>query len=160
MTQELFVLRSLLESGRYQEALSVVDELEDMSKQAILRNIESFLVRLMIHLIKYQVENRLTRSWFASITDSIIQISKLNLKGNKSSYYISQSEWRSFLEDALEEALLPASLEILDGALTADQLNDRFNHDRGLKLAQDLLDLTYSNARRELRQKIEQTLKA
>ncbi len=160
MTQELFVLRSLLESGRYQEALSVVDELEDMSKQAILRNIESFLVRLMIHLIKYQVENRLTRSWFASITDSIIQISKLNLKGNKSSYYISQSEWRSFLEDALEEALLPASLEILDGALTADQLNDRFNHDRGLKLAQDLLDLTYSSARRELRQKIEQTLKA
>jgi hypothetical protein len=160
MTQELFVLRSLLESGRYQEALSVVDELEDMSKQAILRNIESCLVRLMIHLIKYQVENRLTRSWFASITDSIIQISKLNLKGNKSSYYISQSEWRSFLEDALEEALLPASLEILDGALTADQLNDRFNHDRGLKLAQDLLDLTYSNARRELRQKIEQTLKA
>jgi len=160
MTQELFVLRSLLESGRYQEALSVVDELEDMSKQAILRNIESCLVRLMIHLIKYQVENRLTRSWFASITDSIIQISKLNLKGNKSSYYISQSEWRSFLEDALEEALLPASLEILDGALTADQLNDRFNHDRGLKLAQDLLDLTYSSARRELRQKIEQTLKA
>ena len=62
MTQELLELRSLLESGRYSEALAVVDELEDMSKQAILRNIESFLVRLMVHLIKYQVENRLTRS--------------------------------------------------------------------------------------------------
>ena len=76
MTQEFLELRSLLESGRYSEALVVVDELEDISKQAILRNIESFLVRLMIHLINYQVENRLTRSWLASITDSIIQIAK------------------------------------------------------------------------------------
>lgn len=112
MTQELLELRSLLESGRYPEALAMVDELEDMSKQAILRNIESFLVRLMIHLIQYQVENQLTRSWLASITDCIIQISKLNLKGNQSSYYISQGEWQSFLEDAIEEALLPASFEI------------------------------------------------
>ncbi len=158
MTQELLELRSLLESGRYSEALAVVNEMEDMSKQAILRNIESFLVRLMIHLIKYQIENRLTRSWLASITDSIIQISKLNLKGNKSSYYISQSEWRSFIEDAIEEALLPASLEIFEGSLNADELSDRLDRNRLFFLAQTLLDLTYNYPRRELRQNIEQVL--
>lgn len=158
MTQELLELRSLLESGRYTEALTMVDELEDMSKQAILRNIDSFLVRLMIHLIKFQVENRLTRSWLASITDSIIQISKLNLKGNKSSYYIPKSEWESFLEDAVEEALLPASLEIFEGALNADELSDRLDRSRLFSLTQKLLNLTYHYSRRELRQNIEKVL--
>jgi len=38
--------------GRYADALALVDELEGMSKQAILRNIESFLVRLLIYLKK------------------------------------------------------------------------------------------------------------
>jgi hypothetical protein len=154
MSEELLALRSHLEAGHYAEALTIVDELEDMSKQAILRNIESFLVRLLIHLMKYQVEKRLTRSWLASITDSIIQISKLNLKGNKSSYYIDRTEWRAYLEDALEEALLPASLEILEGKLTANELEERLDHDRLLVLADDLLQLAYESSRREIREQV------
>jgi hypothetical protein len=69
-----------------------VDELEGMSKQAILRNIQSFLVKVLIHLIKNQIEQRLTNSWVASISDSLRQIQKLNLKENKTSYYIKQDE--------------------------------------------------------------------
>ncbi len=64
---------------RYDDALALVDELEEMSKQSILRNIDSFLVRLMVHLIKNQAEPRLTNSWTASISDSILKIQKLNL---------------------------------------------------------------------------------
>ena len=88
MVQELIDLRQSIVEGRYQHALDIVDELEGMGKQAILRNIESFLVRLLIHLIKNQVEKRLTNSWVASISDSIRQIKKLNLKDNKKAYYI------------------------------------------------------------------------
>jgi hypothetical protein len=77
-------------------ALAIVDELEGMSKQAILRNIESFLVRMLVHLIKNQIEQRLTNSWVASISDSLRQIQKLNLKENKTSYYIKQDEWEPF----------------------------------------------------------------
>ena len=54
MTQELLDLRQCILERRYDDALALVDELEDMSKQAILRNIESFLMRLMVHLIKNQ----------------------------------------------------------------------------------------------------------
>ncbi len=88
MTQELIDLRNSILEERYEDALAIIDELEGMSKQAILRNIESFLVRILIHLLKNQVEKRLTNSWVASISDSLLQIKKLNLKDNKTSYYI------------------------------------------------------------------------
>lgn len=83
MTQELLDLRNSILEGRYADALAIIDELEGISRQAILRNVELFLVRLLIHLIKNQVEQRSTNSWAASITDSVRQIQKLNLKDNR-----------------------------------------------------------------------------
>ncbi len=84
------------------DALAIVDELEGMSKQAVLRNIESFLIRMLIHLIKNQVEERLTNSWAAAIRDSVREIHKLNIKDNKTSYYIKSDELQSAIEDELE----------------------------------------------------------
>ncbi|WP_027400633.1 DUF29 family protein, partial [Aphanizomenon flos-aquae] len=98
MTQELIDLRNSIVEQRYTDALAIVDELEGMSKQAILRNIQAFLLRLMIHLIKNQVEQRLTNSWAASIESSILEIKKLNLKDNKKSYYLNIDEWVEILE--------------------------------------------------------------
>ncbi len=40
------------------------------------------------------IEQQLTNSWIASISDSVIQIAKLNLKDNQKSYYIKTDEWR------------------------------------------------------------------
>lgn len=60
MVQELVNLRSAIVEGHYEVALALVDELEGMSKQVTIRNIESYLLRLLIHLIKNQVERRLT----------------------------------------------------------------------------------------------------
>ncbi|MEM9904182.1 MAG: DUF29 family protein [Cyanobacteria bacterium P01_D01_bin.44] len=150
MTQELLDLRRSLVEGRYEDALLLVDELEGMGKQAILRNIESFLVRLLVHLLKNQVEQRLTHSWLVSISDSILQISKLNLRDNKTSYYIKSDEWVPYLDDALEEAILPASLEALEGKLKPTQFAARIDRDAVLVLAQRLLNLTYAYPRKEL----------
>jgi hypothetical protein len=52
MTQELIDLRNSILEQRYSDALSLVDELEGMSKKAILRQIKAFLNVLLIHLIK------------------------------------------------------------------------------------------------------------
>lgn len=71
MTQELSELRNSILEGRYADALVIVDELEGMSKQAILRNIQSSLNILLIHLIKKKIEQRLTGSWVNSIRNSI-----------------------------------------------------------------------------------------
>ncbi|BAZ84900.1 hypothetical protein NIES806_11000 [Dolichospermum compactum NIES-806] len=52
MTQELIDLRNSIVEQRYTDALAIVDELEGMSKKAILRQIKFFLKVLLIHLIK------------------------------------------------------------------------------------------------------------
>ncbi|WP_250123158.1 DUF29 family protein [Chroococcidiopsis sp. CCMEE 29] len=150
MTQELLNLRLSIVEGRYEDALELVDELEEMSKQAILRNIESLLIRLMVHLIKNQIEERLTNSWVASISDSILRIQKLNLKANKESYYVNSDEWLPFLEEAIEAAVAPASVEVLNGRLNAVQLSKQIDRDRAIATAQTLLDFTYRCSPKQL----------
>ncbi|MGB7412755.1 MAG: DUF29 family protein [Thermosynechococcaceae cyanobacterium] len=150
MTQELLDLKLSIVERRYDDALELVDELEDMSKQAILRNIESFLVRLMVNLLKNEMEQRLTNSWVASISDSIVKIKKLNLKGNKISYYVNSDEWLPLLEEAVEVAIAPASVEILNGQLNALQLSRQVNRASVNTTAQALLALTYRGSNKEL----------
>ncbi|MGL5875404.1 MAG: DUF29 family protein [Xenococcaceae cyanobacterium] len=150
MVQELVELRQSIVEGRYRDALAIVDELEGMSKQAILRNIESYLVRLLIHLIKNQVEKRLTNSWVASITDSIRQIKKLNLKDNKKSYYINQNEWSDYLEEAVEVAIIEASVEVSGGIYTPGQLKEIIDSEQIMVLATSLIDLTYNYSAKDL----------
>ena len=93
MTQELIDLRNSILEQRYSDALAIVDELEGMSKKAIIQQIKSFLKILLIHLIKNQIEQRLTNSWAASIRNAVVGIQDINLKENKKSYYINVDEW-------------------------------------------------------------------
>ncbi|WP_414541238.1 DUF29 family protein [Nostoc sp. CCY0012] len=150
MTQELIELRQSILAGRYDDALEIIDDLEEMSKQAILRKIEAFLVRLFIHLIKNQIEQRLTNSWIASISDSIIQIAKLNLKGNQTSHYIKADEWQTYLEEALAMAIRPASAEIYEGTLKPSQIIQRLNQERLIVFAKNILNSTYKYQIKEL----------
>ncbi|MGF1517799.1 MAG: hypothetical protein ACFCVB_08355 [Nodosilinea sp.] len=93
-----------------------------------------------------------------SISDSVLQISKLNLKDNPTSYYIRLDEWQTYLEEALEEAILPASLETLEGQLKPRQLADRIDRAAILTSAQQLLSLAYATTRKELPHQINAVL--
>lgn len=150
MVQELVNLRASILQGRFADALLLIDELEGMSRQAILRNIESFLVRLLIHLIKNQVEQRLNNSWAASIRGSIIEIKKLNLQDNKTTYYIKPDEWSPMLEEVIELAIGDASVEVMDGAYSPFQLVEIVDRTQVTITAQKLLALTYSYSSKEL----------
>ncbi|MCC5636002.1 DUF29 family protein [Nostoc sp. CHAB 5844] len=150
MTQELIELRQSILEGRYEDALEIIDDLEEMSKQATLRKIEAFLVRLCIHLIKNQIEQRLTNSWIASISDSLIQIAKLNLKYNQKSYYIKAEEWQEYLDEAVARAIRPASAEIFEGTLKSSQISQRLNREILIEIVQKLLNLTYQYQPKEL----------
>jgi len=156
MVQELIDLRQSIIEGRYQDALGIVDELEGMGKQAILRNIESFLVRLLIHLIKNQVEQSLTNSWAASISDSIRQIKKLNLKDNKKSYYIKQNNWEEYLEEAFEVAILEASIEVRGGTYSPIQLEEVVNKEQVRERALFLIAMTYQYSTKDLLSTVKQ----
>lgn len=115
-------------------------------------------MRLLVHLLKNQVEERLTNSWAASIVDSIRQIKKLNLKDNKRSYYINADEWQEFLEDAFEDAIRLASVEILGGNLKPKQILSRVDQVQVIQLAQELLALTYNYESKALPEQVDRFL--
>ncbi|GAB4186011.1 MAG: hypothetical protein Fur006_24920 [Coleofasciculaceae cyanobacterium] len=146
MTQELIDLRASILEGRYEDALALVDELEGMSKKAILRAIKSFVVRILIHLIKNQVEQRLTNSWAASIRDSLLEIQDLNLKENKTSYYLKLDDWQPLLDSVLEAAIRTASVEVQGGVYSPFQLSDIVDRIQIVEIAQSLLTLTYEHS--------------
>jgi Domain of unknown function DUF29 len=150
MTQELIDLRASILEGRYEDALAIVDELEGMSKQAIIGNIQSFLDRMLMHLIKNQVEQRLTNSWAASIADSIQKIKRLNLKENKTSYYIKSDEWDELLEESIKTAIISASVEAMNGQLSPIQLSELVDTSQVINNAKALLALIYVHPTKDL----------
>jgi hypothetical protein len=150
MTQELIDLRNSILEQRYTDALAIVDELEGMGKQAILRNIQAFIKVLFIHLIKNQIEQRLTNSWAASIRNSVIEIKKLNLKENKKSYYINIGEWNDYIEDELEGAIRDASVEVANGIYSPFQLAEMVEKEDIINQGQELLQFTYNYSVKEL----------
>ena len=158
MTQELIDLRNSIVEQRYSDALAIVDELEGMSKKAILRQIKSFLKVLLIHLIKNQIEQRLTNSWVASIRNSLIEIQDINLKENKKSYYINQDEWDSWLEDEIELSIADASLEVLNGIYNEFQLAQIVNRNEVISIAEKFLELTHLYSVKELPKTIAELL--
>ncbi|MFM7372651.1 MAG: DUF29 family protein, partial [Sphaerospermopsis kisseleviana] len=123
---------------------------EGMSKQAIFRNIQSFLRVVLIHLIKNKIEQRLTNSWAASIENAILEIKKLNMKENKKSYYINNDEWGEILTDALESAIRPATLEVMNGKFNRKQLSQLLNKEQLILTATELLTFIYNYQIREL----------
>lgn len=158
MTQELIDLRSSILEGRYSDALAIVDELESMSKKDILRKIKAFLKILLIHLLKNQVEQRLTSSWAVSIRNAILEIYELNVKENKTSYYIKSDEWETLIEEVIENAIADASEEVLEGKYTRSQLSEMLDKLQLMERAIELLTLTYTHSAKELPALIEEIL--
>ncbi|GET43052.1 DUF29 family protein [Microseira wollei] len=150
MTQEIIDLKKSILEGRYADALLIVEELEGMSKKAILRQIKSCLRIVLIHLIKNQIEQRLTNSWASSIRNSIREIQDLNLKENQTSYYISLDEWVTWIEDEIEAAIRDASNEVMNGTYSPFQLLEIVDKSLIINQAQQLLGLTYHYSAKEL----------
>ncbi len=149
-TQELIDLRTCIMEGRNRDALAIIDELDGMSKKEIIRKIKSYLTVMLVHLIKNQVEGRLTNSWAASIRNAIREIQDLNLKPNKTSYYIKEDEWEEMLDVAIEFAIREASVEVEDGAYSQFQLMEMVDKAALIATAKSFLELTYGHSAKDL----------
>jgi hypothetical protein len=155
--EELEKLKDSILRGEYNQALSIVDELEEMSRKDVIRKIEAYLVRLLAHLIKNQLENRLTNSWIASIRDSIRQIGKLN-QMNKNAYYIKQDGWNLYLEEAFEAAIDEATIEVFGGTLKPSTVLVRVDKQKIFDITAKLIDFTYESSTSEKVTKLLETL--
>ena len=120
--EELFELRSYIQQGHYAEALNLIGEMEEMSKDDKISKIESFFEILLLHLIKQQAEKRTTRSWDVSIKNVITRIRYTNKRRKAGGFYLAKEELREAIEEAWPLALRQASLEPFEGRYDEHEL--------------------------------------
>jgi hypothetical protein len=137
--EEILTLKNLLLQGDFQGALTIVEELEEMSRNDIIKTIRSYAVILLIHLIKQQAENRSTRSWEVSIRNSVREIKRENKRRKSGGYYLTKEELLETLEEAYLNAIDEASLEVKEGLYEAEELEKLVNKSEIINHALDLI---------------------
>lgn len=120
--EELIQLRESIEKHDLVAALQIVDELEEMSVEDKLNKIFSYMVVLLLHLIKEDAEKRLTKSGKLSINNSIKQINRINKRRKSGGYYANKADLSEIIDDAFELALEGAAIEAFGGAYDEQEL--------------------------------------
>jgi hypothetical protein len=131
---ELADLRTLLTEGRIDEALLLVDELDEMSREDKINKISSYMRILLIHLIKQHAEQRSTRSWDVSVKEALRQITRTNTRRKAGGVYLTREELQAELADVYDLALERAALEAFGGTYSTQEVAT--HADRGQVLAQ------------------------
>jgi hypothetical protein len=120
--EELLELKGFLLSGNISDALLLVEEMTEMSKDDKLNKIYSFAKILLLHLIKQRAENRTTRSWDLSIKNSVREIQRTNQRRKAKGNYCEPSELRETIEEAYDIALDLAAVEAFGGHYESAEL--------------------------------------
>lgn len=137
--EELETLRRYIESGDLNGALAVLDEMEAMSKEDKINRVRSYLVVLLMHMIKESIEQRTTRSWQNSLRLALHQIEHHNKRRKAGGYYVPAEDMPQLVAEAMETAIIAASTEVLDGTLSPEEVEERI--DRVALVAQALLSM-------------------
>lgn len=122
MLDELNELRQAIQSGDYAQALALIDELDEMSRDDKINKIASYMRVLLIHLIKQAAEKRTTRSWTSSAKIALSQIAKSNKRRKSGGYYLDDDSLVLALAETWPDALELAALEAFEGIYTTLQL--------------------------------------
>jgi hypothetical protein len=119
---ELLQLREHIEHGRYADALVLIGEMEEMSRDDKIQKIESFFQVFLVHLIKQKAERRSTRSWEVSIRNAIDAIHRVNKRRRAGGYYLDETDLAESIDEILASALRQASLEAFEGRYDENEL--------------------------------------
>ncbi len=134
---ELMMLRKMVEEHDYEGALAIIGDLDEMAKDDKINKIESYLVVLLIHLVKQNAEQRTTKSWNRSIDNSLAGIAKSNKQRNAGGHYMRDDEFPALIDEMFALSVRNASYEAFEAIYSADQLADMINADQ---IKQDAFD--------------------
>ena len=126
---ELEGLRKRIEEQNYVAALRIIDELEEISREDKLNKIYSYIVILLIHVIKQEAEQRTTSSWDRSIYNSIDNINRTNKRRKSGGYYANSEALKEIIEEAYPRALREASFEAFEWKLSQIELEKKVDSD-------------------------------
>ncbi len=136
--EELLELRRYIEQQRYPEALDLIAEMEEMSREDKINKIYSFAEILLLHLIKQAAEKRTTRSWDLSIRHATRHLARINTRRKSGGTYADEVELRTILAEAYQPALERAALEAFEGRHDDCELGKQVDRDA---LEQNALEL-------------------
>jgi hypothetical protein len=137
--EELLEIRELLLANRVTDALQLVEDMTEMSKDDKLNKIFSFGIILLLHLIKQAAEERSTRSWETSILNAVKQIQRTNQRRKAGGTYLTVEELRETLEDAYDSALRQAALEAFEGRYETGELDHMIERNTVIEQAISLI---------------------
>lgn len=137
--EELIELKELLLANNIPDALLLVEEMTEMSKDDKLNKIFSFSIIVLLHLIKQQAEQRSTRSWDTSIANAVRQIQRTNKRRKAGGTYLTSEELRETLEDAYSSALRQAALKAFEGTYKVEELAARVDQTAIINQAMTLI---------------------
>jgi len=140
--EELLELKELLLQGAVQDAILLAEDLEEMGRKGLERNIRSYAKVLLLHFIKQQVEQRSTKSWDVSIRNAVAEIIDINTRPKGKGFYLNDLELRSCLDSAFESALEQASLEALEGTVGTVELKRKVSKEELINHAFSLIRST------------------
>jgi len=125
--EELIDLRLAIEEKRYADALILLGEMEEMSREDKIEKIDSFLIILLLHLMKQAAENRTTRSWDSSIRESARKIQRINKRRKSGGFYLSDDELKQAIQEAYPSALDKAATEAFEGQYSVEEFAEKID---------------------------------
>jgi hypothetical protein len=137
--EEIYELRKYLETGQYDDALLLLDEMEAMSRDDKITRIASFMEVLLLHLIKQAAEQHTTPSWDRSIHNALRHIVRTNKRRKAGGYYLTDVELLAALEETFDDALYNAAFEAWGGKYSAAELGTTLDRRAILQRAFELL---------------------
>lgn len=121
--EELFELKACLEQGRYADAMVLLGEMEEMSEDDKINKIRRFMIILLLHLIKKDVQKRTTRSWDLSIRNAVREINQVNKRRKAGGVYLNESDLMEIIQEAYPAALDNAAVEAFEGLYSEAELS-------------------------------------
>jgi hypothetical protein len=113
--EELLELKGFLLNGNISEALLLVEEMTEMSKDDKINKISSYAKILLLHLIKRSAEQRTMRSWNLSIKNTVIEIQKTNRRRKAGGTYLDEAELLDTFAEIYNISLDLAAAEAFGG---------------------------------------------
>lgn len=135
MSEELFELRQAIEAGDTTQALALLDEMDEMSRDDKINKVLSFMEMLLKHRIKQAAEKRSTRSWEKSVKHAVGRIARTNKRRKAGGYYLEDDALALALAEAYPSALEDAADEAFEGIYTDEQIAAMVDRDTLLDAA-------------------------
>ena len=123
-SQTAIAIREKLQQQDYGEAMHGLEELIDALARADKRALESHLIRVMQHVIKWKMQpERRSRSWIRTIRNGRKEIRKLQQDTpSLTDQFIREQLWDDCLDSAMGEAEGDMDCDLLPLALTWQEI--------------------------------------